>query len=74
MKELHAQAREAYGSERLWHALRQAGEHCGRHRVRRLRREHGILAKRRRRYVHGKGSYNRLPAGGCQKFCVRGIP
>lgn len=62
MKELHAQAREAYGSERLWHALRQAGEHCGRHRVRRLRREHGILAKRRRRYVHGKGSYNRLPA------------
>ncbi|MCC4590768.1 IS3 family transposase [Xanthomonas sacchari] len=38
IEHLHAQTREAYGSERQWRALRQQGETYGRHRVRRPRR------------------------------------
>ncbi len=59
---LHAQTREAYGSDRLWQALRQAGETCGRHRVRRLRREHGIQTQRRRRYLRSRSAYQRVPS------------
>jgi len=43
---LHTNSREAYGVLRCWHALRAMGETCGRHRVARLRRLHGIYAKR----------------------------
>lgn len=62
IEQVHAQTREAYGSERLWQALRQQGETCGRHRVRRLRQAHGIQSKRRRRYVRARGTYQRVPA------------
>ena len=62
IKQVHAQSREAYGSERVWHALRQQGETCGRHRVRRLRQAHAIQSKRRRRYVRSRGTYQRVPA------------
>ena len=58
---LHAQSRQAYGAVRLWQALCREGETCGRHRVRRLRRKHGIEAKRRQRYVRTRGSYQRVP-------------
>ncbi len=61
IRQVHVQTREAYGSERLWHALRQQGETCGRHRVRRLRQAHAILSKRRRRYVRARGTYQRVP-------------
>ena len=62
IEHLHQQTREAYGSDRLWQALRQAGEHCGRHRVRRLRREHAIRALRRERYLRTRSTYQRMSA------------
>ncbi len=63
IRQLHAQTREAYGTDRIWHALRQAGEVCGRHRVGRLRCKHDIRSKRRRRYLRTRSTYLReLPA------------
>jgi len=61
MRSLHAQSREAYGTERLWQALRRQGETCGRHRVHRLRRVHGLQARRRQHYVRTRGTYQRTP-------------
>jgi putative transposase len=51
MRILHQQTREAYGARKMWHLLIREGVHCGRHRVARLRREAGIVALRRRRYI-----------------------
>ena len=51
MRVLHPQMREAYGARRMWWLLIRLGERCGRHRVARLRRENGIVAKRRQRFV-----------------------
>lgn len=50
IESLHRESRENYGAHKTWRALRAAGETCGRHRVARLRREHGIEAKRMRRF------------------------
>jgi len=46
IRQVHQDAREAYGADKTWQALRALGEACGRHRVTRLRRQHGIVAKR----------------------------
>lgn len=62
IEHLHGQTREAYGSDRIWQALRQAGESCGRHRVRRLRCENDIRTQRRRRYLRTRSPYQRDPA------------
>jgi len=62
IEQLHRETRESYGTERLWRTLRQQGESCGRHRVRRLRREHAIQSRRRRRYMRTRGPYQRVPA------------
>jgi putative transposase len=51
MRVLHQQTREAYGARKMWQLLNREGIRCGRHRVARLRREAGIVALRRRRYV-----------------------
>lgn len=51
MHVLHQQTREAYGARKMWQLLNREGLACGRHRVARLRREAGIIALRRRRYV-----------------------
>ena len=59
---LHVEYREAYGTERLWRALRQQGESCGRHRVHRLRRAGGIQTRRRRRYIQARCLDQRAPA------------
>jgi putative transposase len=50
MQRLHAQTRERYGAVKLWRALQAAGIICGRHRVARLRRRHGLEARRTRRF------------------------
>ena len=50
MRQLHAQTKERYGAVKLWRALRIAGLSCGRHRVARLRRLHGLVARRIRRF------------------------
>jgi len=47
---LHQQGREEYGAMKLWHALRQSGVSCGRHRVVRLRKLAGLEARRIRRF------------------------
>ncbi|MFQ5847144.1 MAG: IS3 family transposase [Candidatus Methylomirabilales bacterium] len=71
IRELHAQTKERYGAVKLWHALHAAGIRCGRHRVARLRRLHGITARRVRRFrtlvEHHQlppPAPNRLPAVG----------
>ena len=51
MQRLHQQTREAYGAWKMWHLLKQTGHACGRHRVARLRRVAGMVARRRRRFV-----------------------
>lgn len=47
---LHQHTRRVYGAVKLWHALNAAGIACGKHRVARLRRRHGIEALRQRRF------------------------
>jgi transposase InsO family protein len=46
----HQQTRRVYGAVKLWQTLNKAGITCGKHRVARLRRVHGIEAIRRRRF------------------------
>ena len=46
----HQQTRRAYGAVKLWRTLNDAGIACGKHRVARLRRLHGLEATRRRRF------------------------
>jgi putative transposase len=48
IRELHAANYYAYGSRRMWKALRRAGECVGRCRVERLMRAHGIHGAKRR--------------------------
>ncbi len=43
-------SRQSYGSPRLHLALRQQGVVCGRHRVARLMRAHGLVARPKRRF------------------------
>lgn len=50
MRTLHTATKARYGAVKLWKALRAAGVPCGRHRVARLRRQHGLLAQRVRRF------------------------
>lgn len=51
IRAVHEQARQQYGLVKTWKALNQAGMICGRDRVARLRRAHGIYARRRQRFV-----------------------
>ncbi len=50
MQQLHRQTKARYGAVKLWRALRLVGALCGRHRVARLRRQHGLIAQRVRRF------------------------
>jgi len=51
IKTEHAKSRKTYGSPRLHVVLRRQGVVCGRNRVARLMRMHGIVARKKRRYV-----------------------
>ena len=51
IRTLHHQTREAYGSRKIQAALKQDGVSVGKHRIARLRREAGIVARRRRRFL-----------------------
>jgi putative transposase len=53
IREVHRVSRENYGAVKTWRALNEFGHACGRHRVARLRRAHGIEAKRMRRFRYG---------------------
>ena len=50
IRDLHMQARQAYGAYKTWKVLCARGIACGRHRVARLRRQNGIEALRKRRF------------------------
>ena len=50
VRQIHHQSRRNYGSPRIWEALCQRGVRCGRHRIARLMRIHGIRAKTKRRF------------------------
>jgi putative transposase len=47
---IHRETDRAYGSPRMHLALVERGYRCGRHRVARLMRTHGVVAQRTRRY------------------------
>lgn len=51
IQRVHAEHQQNYGAVKTWRALNQAGIECGKHRVARLRRDNGVVAKRRRRFV-----------------------
>ena len=51
IRRAHEQNRQAYGYLKTWRALNKDGIACGKHRVARLRRDHGIMARRRRRFI-----------------------
>lgn len=61
IRTIHAGAREAYGIVKTWRALTDRGIRCGRNRVARLRRIHGVEAKRRRRYRLAYAARNSEP-------------
>ena len=49
IQEIHRDSKENYGSIKTWQALKGMGIACGKNRIARLRRMHGIQAKRPRR-------------------------
>ncbi|HEX7340094.1 MAG TPA: IS3 family transposase [Rhodanobacteraceae bacterium] len=51
IRQLHAQTHERFGGVKMWHSLKASGHACGKHRIARLRRRHGIWARRRKRFV-----------------------
>lgn len=51
LRRIHRVSRERYGLIKAWKALQQEGIAVGRNRIARLRAEHRIYAKRRRRFV-----------------------
>ena len=58
---LHTASKKTYGSPRIYASLRQLGETCGRHRITRLMRRHGIAAKHRRKFRATTDSRHDLP-------------
>lgn len=50
IRRVHHDHRGACGAVKTWRVLQQEGVMCGKHRVARLRREHGIEAKRKQRF------------------------
>jgi putative transposase len=62
IQSIHADSEENYGAIKTWKALRAEGETCGRHRVARIRRINGIVAKRMRRFRAAYAARNSAPA------------
>ncbi|MBI5379343.1 MAG: IS3 family transposase [Nitrospirae bacterium] len=61
IRAVHTEAREAYGAVKTWRMLRAQGVSCDRHRVARLRRIHGIEARRMRRFRAAYQARNSAP-------------
>lgn len=55
---VHFESRQAYGALKTWRELRQRGICCGKHRVARLRRLHGIETRRGKRFKVAAASSN----------------
>jgi transposase InsO family protein len=50
IRQAHLDAKERYGTIKIWEALRSKGIQCGKHRVARIRRINGIETRRRKRF------------------------
>lgn len=61
IRQIHLASRQAYGARKTWEALLAMGEHCGRHRVARLRQAHGIEANRLRRFRSRSAAHQTTP-------------
>ena len=62
IRTIHQQYRQACGSDKTWRLLKAQGDSCGRHRVARLRRAHGIEAIRMKRFRGSYAARNSEPA------------
>ena len=62
LRAIHIRSREAYGIIKAHRALTEEGQTCGHNRVARLRRLHGIVAKRVRRFRAAYAARNNEPA------------
>src|SRR5260370_12141864 len=58
---IYQENRQVYGSPRIHAALRAEGTRCGRKRVARLMREHGLSAKARRHRTRTPDSHHKQP-------------
>jgi putative transposase len=63
IRRVHERTRRRYGSPRVHRELVAQGERVGRHRVARLMRKNGIVARRKRRFVRTTDSKHTLPVG-----------
>lgn len=61
IRAVHAQSHSSYGRPRILQQLRQAGVPVGKQRLTRLMREHGIVAKGRKRFRVTTDSNHDLP-------------
>ena len=50
IKQIFDDSHQTYGYERIWHELRDDGIPCGKHRVRRLMGQEGLVVKQTKRY------------------------
>lgn len=74
IRAIHTTSRENYGAVKTWQRLRESGECCGLHRVERLRRKHGIEAKRMKLFRATDSGRNSEPAADnvlCREFTVK---
>ena len=62
IRTIHCSSGKNYGAVKTWKALCETGEQCGLHRVERLRRKHGIEAKRMRLFRASNSGRNNAPA------------
>lgn len=61
IRAIHQESREAYGSPRVFSALKKKGISCGKHRVAGLMRKHNIRSVHKRKYKMTTDSNHRYP-------------
>lgn len=61
IRTVHKESRATYGSPRVYRELKDRGAMCGRHRVARLMRKHGIHPKQKRRFKVTTDSKHEFP-------------
>jgi len=60
VRQVHARHRGHAGALKTWGVLSKEGVACSKHQVARIRRQHGILAKRRKRFIVTTRSKNNV--------------
>lgn len=64
IKVVHEQSRKTYGSPRIHAELKENGHACGKHRVARLMRQHGIVSRHKRKFKATTNSAHAYPVAG----------